>query len=300
MSSGDAPASTRQAALAMNRLASGVRQAAVERYSSAVGGVAGQSAADWLAVEEPLEIRISGEPWLTTMRTPGHDRELTVGLLLAEGIITSRDDLGSIVHCGRPGNPEYGNVIEVTPASGAAIAWDKLDAGRRSGITTSACGVCGRTTIDDLRARCAPVATLGSVTPEVLLTLMRSLSTDQRNFALTGGVHAALLATPDGELLATFEDVGRHNAVDKVLGHWWLKQNKPAEGLLLLVSGRASFEIVQKAAASRCFGVASVSAPSSLAVETAQALNLLLIGFARSGGFNVYSAAERVAGCVTF
>lgn len=247
-----------------------------------------ESGIDQVAVEEPLEVRVSGERWLVTMRTPGHDRELCAGLLASEGIVKARAEIGSIVHCGRSDEPGFGNSIEVTLAPGAEEVWHRLDARTRAQPVTAACGVCGRASIDDLLEQVTPHAARVAFDVSVLSRAIAQLSDRQPNFELTGGVHAACLVTAEGNPLAAFEDIGRHNAVDKVFGDCLLRDAWPCEGTFLCVSGRASFEIVQKAVMARCAGVVSVSAPSSLAVETAERCNLVLIGFARDTGCNVY------------
>ncbi|WP_233583627.1 formate dehydrogenase accessory sulfurtransferase FdhD, partial [Corallococcus sp. CA053C] len=173
---------------------------------------------DRIAVEEPLEIRVSGDTVATTMRTPGHDRELAVGFLFGEGILIDGDDLGSLFHCGHPGEEGFGNVLEVTPASGAVLDLERVAATRRGTLTTSACGVCGRRTVDDLMATCAPVAPGPVLSAHTVARATERLRAVQHNFEHTGGVHAAAALDAHGELLAASEDVGRHNAVDKVVG----------------------------------------------------------------------------------
>jgi FdhD protein len=246
------------------------------------------SGSDLVAVEEPLEVRVSGERWLVTMRTPGHDRELCLGLLLAEGIVRERSEVASVAHCGRPGEPGFGNTIEVTLAPGAEHVWRRMDERVRVQPVTAACGVCGRASIDELLLHTQARSTCAPLHLEVLSHAVAQLSRQQPNFELTGGVHAASLVTPEGEPLAVFEDVGRHNAVDKVFGDRLLHDDWPCRDRFLCVSGRASFEIVQKAVVARCAGVISVSAPSSLAVQMAERFNLALVGFARGDSCNVY------------
>lgn len=252
------------------------------------GPVAEAPGLDWVAVEEPLEIRVSGERWLTTMRTPGHDRELTAGLLVAEGVVQARDELASIVHCGRLDAGDYGNVVDVTLAPGGEAAWRRLDDRGRALLASSACGVCGREAIEGLLRRCSPLAPSQPIALEGVISRARTLVGLQSNYALTGGAHAASLVTRAGECLATFEDVGRHNAVDKVVGARLLRTGARCDELFLCVSGRISFEIVQKAVVARCRGVVGVSAPTSLAVETAARFGLVLVGFLRESGFNLY------------
>jgi FdhD protein len=248
---------------------------------------------DQVAVEEPLEIRIAGDALAVTMRTPGHDHELVAGFLLAEGLLHTRDDLGGVAHCGRPGDEGYGNVIDVTAPPGSVLNEDKARS-RRGTLTTSACGVCGRTTIADLVTRLAPPQPSARFERTLLLSLSERLREKQPNFARTGGVHAAAVVRADGELWITREDVGRHNAVDKAIGRALLDGALPLATELLLVSGRPSFEIVQKAAAAGLPAVVGVSAPSSLSIATAEALGMLLVGFARSGSYNVYAGAGRL------
>lgn len=250
---------------------------------------------DEVAVEEPLEIRVAGETLAVTMRTPGHDHELAAGFLFAEGLVDSRDALGSLRHCGHPDSEGYGNVIDVLPAPGTALDTEALSAMRRGTLTTASCGVCGRTTIEDLMARCKPRSDGARVSRAVLAGLTARLRDAQPNFRRTGGVHAAALARDDGEYSIAREDVGRHNAVDKVVGRRLLDGALPAIGCVLVVSGRASFEIVQKAARAGVCAVVSVSAPSSLAVATAERAGLALASFARDGAFNLYAGLERVS-----
>jgi FdhD protein len=256
----------------------------------------------WVVVEEPLEIRVAGDAVALTMRTPGDDRQLALGFLFAEGVIASLDDVGSVYHCGRSDDPRYGNAIEVTPGPGARLDLEALARTRRVGITQSACGVCGRDGIDDLLARVVPLIDQVPLEPALLRRVPALLSQHQPNFARSGGLHAACAITAAGEVLASAEDVGRHNAVDKVVGKLLYEGRLPraqndelCTARVLAVSGRASFEIVQKAAAAGFLCVASVSAPSSLAVDTAEALGVTLASFVREGRFTLYAHAHRVA-----
>lgn len=258
-----------------------------------------QASDDRVAVEEPLEIRISGDTIAITMRTPGDDPRLALGYLLSEGIIRGAADVGTVTYCGKPGDEGYGNIVEVTPASGARLQLEKLDRSRRGTLTTSACGVCGRRSVDDLLAALGPVPPGPRLAARVLATAPDTLRKVQSNFALTGGVHCAAVLTGTGALLASAEDVGRHNAVDKAIGALLQAGRVPAkrgaaEPAVLVVSGRASFEIVQKAAAARLAVVASVSAASSLAIDLADTLGLTLATFVRDGHFNLYTHADRV------
>jgi FdhD protein len=252
---------------------------------------------DLLAVEEPLEIRLAGEPVATVMRTPGDDHRLALGYLFAEGILQSAADVTTISHCGRPGAEGYGNVIDVVPASHGAVDWARLEASRRTGAVSSACGVCGRATIQDLLAG-IPRAPQGEPIPAARVSAaVEALREHQPAFDVTGGAHCAALFARGGRLVAAHEDVGRHNAVDKVVGALLVHRTRPSppEPEVLAVSGRAGFEIVQKAARAGIPVVASVSAPTSLAVELAWTAGLTLAGFVRGAGMNLYSAPERVA-----
>jgi FdhD protein len=259
------------------------------------GGAAAR--ADLLAAEEPLGIRIGGAAFTLTMRTPGDDIDLAAGFLVSEGVIRSAADLAAIRICsgGECDHDEHdaaGNVADVTLSPGAG-------AGRarpRNFLTTSACGVCGKASIDELALR-SPYdlsADQSTVVPAVLARLPDRLRDAQRVFDRTGGLHAAGLFTAGGELLAVREDVGRHNAVDKVVG-WALREGRlPLAGCVLLVSGRASFELVQKAVMAGIPVLAAVSAPSSLAAELAEESGLTLVGFLRGGSMNVYTRAQRL------
>ena len=252
--------------------------------------------ADELSVEEPLEIRIAGEPLAITLRTPGHDHELVAGFLLAEGLIRTRADLGTLVHCGNLGAEGYGNVMDVSAAPGTVLDIEGLGHTRRGTLTTAACGLCGRTLINDLLARLAPTPASEPFTRAFIADSVSQLRAHQPTFERTGGLHAAGIARPGTGFAVVREDVGRHNAVDKAIGRLLLDGLVPAQGGLLVVSGRISFELIQKSIAAGLAGVVGVSAPSSLAVSTAARFGLLLCGFARANGFNVYAGAERLAG----
>ncbi|MDB4974404.1 MAG: fdhD [Myxococcaceae bacterium] len=250
-----------------------------------------------VVVEEPLEIRVAGDVITVTMRTPGDDRFLALGFLHAEGIIGSLADVASVYHCGRTDDPSYGNAIEIIPAPGARLDLDRTAHARRLGLSTSACGVCGRDGIADLLARLPTPQALHAQLPRALLCRAPELlQRGQSLFARTGGAHAACAIGAAGELLAHAEDVGRHNAVDKVVGR--LLYAGALSGArrppLLAISSRASFEIVQKAAMAGFACVASVSAPSSLAVATAESAGLTLASFVREGRFTLYAHPERV------
>jgi len=279
----------------MNRASKAERSIDVTRVRD--GGVA--HVPDDVVVEEPLAIRVAGETLAVTMRTPGHDRELALGFLFAEGVLTSIDDVGSIAHCGRTGDEARENTIDVIPAPGARFHLpDEADAhapAHRGTLTTSACGVCGRRSIDDLLARCNPIADRTRFPRALIPRAADALRGTQPVFARSGGCHAAALVTSSGVHVATFEDVGRHNAVDKLVGSRLRARALPAHGHALVVSGRTSFEIVQKAVAAGIPVVIGISAPTSLAVDVARRAGVTLIGFARGGDFVVYSAEERIA-----
>jgi FdhD protein len=252
---------------------------------------------DDIAVEEPLEIRVAADTLATIMRTPGEDNFLATGFLHGEGIIGELADLGRVFHCGRPTDEGYGNLIDVAAAPGTALAPELTSLSRRGTIVSSSCGVCGRERIDDLTSRLGKITRAVEVSESRVTQSIEQLSAGQTGFARTGGLHGALVLGADGQVLALSEDVGRHNAVDKVIGKLlYAEQLTKArcDGDVLTVSGRTSFEIVQKAAAARIPIVVSVSAPTSLAIDLAEALGITLIGFARAGGFNVYTHAQRV------
>jgi FdhD protein len=257
-----------------------------------VGGDAPGPSEDRVAVEEPLEIRIAGRALGVTMRTPGHDEELAAGLLVAEGIVHSLNDIGSIVVCRDPDAKDLRNVVNVRLVEGVTFDWGRL---RRALLTSSSCGVCGKATLDALRTRAEPIAVGGGeVAASTLAGLPATLRARQVVFEMTGGLHAAGLFEADGTLALLREDVGRHNAVDKVIGAAILRKILPLGSCVLVVSGRASFEIVQKAIVARIPIVAAVSAPSSLAVELAESFGVTLAGFVRAGGFNLYTHPQRI------
>lgn len=251
---------------------------------------------DSLAAEEPLELRVGGKPLAVTMRTPGNDVELAHGFLLSEGVIGSSADVFSARYCDSvddTGRNTY-NVLDIALADGIPPPDTGVE---RNFYTTSSCGVCGKAALDAVKLNTRfppPGESPFSVTPEVLAGLPDALRAEQRVFASTGGLHAAGLFGSDGTMLAAREDVGRHNAVDKVLG-WALLENRvPLSGTGLLVSGRASFELAQKAAMAGVPLLAAVSAPSSLAVELAEENGITLVGFLRGASMNLYTGEQRV------
>jgi FdhD protein len=250
---------------------------------------------DRLAVEEPMELRVAGRALAVTMRTPGHDIELAHGFLLTEGVIDSVRDIATARYCDsvdQHGRNTY-NVLDVALSAGVAAPASGVD---RNFYTTSSCGVCGKASLDAvrLRSRFSPAGDPSRISPQTLFALPEMLRSSQRLFESTGGLHAAGLFTAEGRLLVVREDVGRHNAVDKVFGWALLNDRVPARGCLLMVSGRASFELVQKAVMAGVPMLAAVSAPSSLAVELAAESGLTLVGFLRGTTMNVYAGAERI------
>lgn len=241
---------------------------------------------DELIVEEPLEIHLDGVLVATTMRTPGNDFELAAGFCLTEGLLAGAP-VRRCRYCGTGSAVESDfNVVAVETGGLAPTPQPRLTA------TTSACGMCGTMAVDELRERLGPLPVSPPIQIEVLARVAEQVADYQRLFDITGGVHAAAAFAPDGEPLVVREDIGRHNAVDKVVGHLLMRQRLPATGCGLWVSGRASFEIVQKAWAAGLGTVVAVSAPSSLAVEGARLANIMLCGFARERRLNMYTGAS--------
>jgi FdhD protein len=267
--------------------------------TGAAGSPAVSARADLLAAEEPLGIRVDGTALTVTMRTPGDDVELAAGFLVGEAMVSSRDEIAGMkvcdgTTCGHLDHTaeEIGNIVDIALAPGVEV----VSGARRNFLTTSACGVCGKTSISDI---CAlprtPLSSDATVFDPVALTALPGrLREAQKVFSSTGGLHAAGLFTAAGDLLAVREDVGRHNAVDKIVGWALLNDKLPLSGCVLLVSGRASFELVQKAVLAGIPLLAAVSAPSSLAAELAQEAGLTLVGFLRGTSMNVYTGAQRV------
>ena len=252
----------------------------------------GELSQDSVAREEPLEIQLGGAPLAVVMRTPGHDPDLALGFLVTERVVASPDQVISVRHCRQVPDPDASeNVIRVQLAPGVPV---DLDALRRNLYASSSCGICGKATIANALASAPPLADESRFPMSFFLPLPQRLQAAQPAFAATGGLHAAGLFAPDGRLLVAREDVGRHNAVDKVIG-WALREARlPLAGHVLLVSGRISYELVQKALVARIPVLAAVSAPSSLAVELAEKAGMTLIGFLRGGSFNVYGERSRV------
>lgn len=244
-----------------------------------------QQLVDHVVVEEPLEIRIEGRPVAVTMRTPGHDLDLVAGFLVTEGVVDGPDDIVAMAHVTDPADP-VGNTVDVRLSPGVPAA--RRDRAVRELFASSSCGVCGKASIDRLMVERRPLQARLEMHRDLLITLPGRLRAAQPAFADTGGLHAAALFTPDGELECLREDIGRHNAVDKVLG-WRFRQDRvPVSDRLLLVSGRAGFEIVQKALVAGVPALAAVGAPSSLAIDLAQEAGMCLVGFLRDGRLNRY------------
>jgi len=263
-----------------------------ERRVVRVRGGLARRVRDRLVVEEPLELRVSGRPVGVTMRTPGDDVELAVGYCVTEGLVRGHEDIAAVRACASTGGEGDYNVLSVDLRPGVPIPDRSLD---RLHVTSSSCGVCGKSSIDAVRVRAAP---LGDdpvqVTAATLAGVPDRVRAAQRVFERTGGLHAAALLGPDGEVECVREDVGRHNATDKAIGWAAMHGRLPLRGTILFASGRCSFEIVQKAAVAGIPVVVAVSAPSSLAVELAEELGMTIVGFLRGDGMNVYTRPDRV------
>jgi FdhD protein len=247
---------------------------------------------DALAAEEPLEIRIGPTPVAVTMRTPGHDDELAAGFLVTEGIVALADQLTGLAYCTNvPDDASLGNIITARLRDDVELDFERL---RRNTYTTSSCGLCGKASIDAIRVDRPPLESDLMVPANVVSSFPGIMRKRQRNFDTTGGLHAAALFNAQAELLCIREDVGRHNAVDKVIGWSLLNGYAFLDQCILQVSGRASFEIVQKAFVAGIPIVSAVSAVSSLAVQLAEECNLTLAGFVRDGRLNVYASPQRI------
>jgi len=267
---------------------------------SALHGADLSRSRDWVVTEEPLELRLLFERGgaletksvSVTMRTPGADFELAAGFLFAEGVLRARRDLDSLAYCTEEGQAQRYNIVNARLAPGVAFDPERL---QRNFYTTSSCGVCGKASLEALELQGCPVLAPGPVVSESLIKLLPDrLRAGQELFERTGGLHGAGLFDPDGALLCLREDVGRHNAVDKAVGWGFLHDKLPLSDAILVLSGRAGFELIQKAVTAGVPIVAAVGAPSSLAVQTAREFNLTLLGFVGPDRFNVYSGAERV------
>lgn len=258
---------------------------------------------DAIAVEEPLEIRVAGAPLSVTMRTPGHDVELAAGFLVSEGVLSRGDQFARAIHCGGPGtggaDGNTYNVLDLTLAPGVALPSTDI---ARSFYTTSSCGVCGTASIDAVEKVSAYDVSTDPLTVSAhdVAALPDRLREQQKTFDKTGGLHgAALFDVATGELLVAREDVGRHNAVDKVVGWALLNDRLPLRGTVLQVSGRVSFELVQKAVMAGIPMLSAVSAPSSLAIELAERAGLTLAAFVRGSSMNLYTRADRIVAPTT-
>jgi FdhD protein len=234
---------------------------------------------DALVVEEPLEIRVNDKPVSVTLRTPGDDFDLAAGFLFTESILRAGEDVESYRHWGSP------NIVRVGLRNGVQVDLQRL---QRNFYSTSSCGVCGKTSIDAVRVHASPIGFAPDVAPEVIASLPSRLRTEQKTFDATGAIHGAGIFSVDGTLQRAREDVGRHNAVDKVIGSYF-REGEALDRSILVVSGRASFEIVQKAIVARIPVLVAVGAPSTLAVELSRELGLALYGFVRDGRFNQYA-----------
>ncbi len=252
-------------------------------------GAAPLSQNDTLAREEPLEIRVRGRAVAVTMRTPGHDRELAAGFLLTEGILHKTSDVVEIAPCLQGETPE--NTLNVFLAPSVEVNFERLT---RHVFASSSCGMCGKASIESVQQHFPPVESRLTVPAELLAGLPAKMKAAQAAFARTGGLHAAAIFDAQGDLIVLREDVGRHNAVDKILGYGLLENKLPFDAQVLLVSGRSSFEIMQKALAGRIPIICAISAPSSLAVEFARDSGQTLVGFLRGETMNLYSGAERI------
>lgn len=266
----------------------GIREVVVSRIGAA-------DRRDLVAVEEPMEVRVNGASFAVIMRTPGADRDLTTGFLLAEDVIRTADEIGTIEYCQEVTDEGRDNTINVTLTGDAASRLDARLGERRQVMMTSSCGLCGRRTIESLQSRVASVQGDWTVSAGVIASLPDRLRRSQAVFESTGGLHAAGLFDRSGDLQLSAEDVGRHNAVDKIVGRTLLAGKHPLAESILLVSGRTSFELVQKALLAGVPIIAAVSAPSSLAIDLAQQAGITLCGFVRGPHFNIYSHSHRVS-----
>jgi FdhD protein len=252
-----------------------------------------QGISDELAEEEPLEIRVRNRAVSVTMRTPGHDEELAAGFLLTEGVVSGQNDILRLEPCA---HDRGGNILNAILSDRIAVDFERLT---RHVFASSSCGLCGKATIDAVHQRLDPIEDDLRIGPDVLLALPDRLRQAQQTFDRTGGLHAAGIFTLEGEAVVVREDVGRHNAVDKVLGYGLMHGLLPFNHHVLMVSGRSSFEIMQKALAGRVPIVAAISAPSSLAVEFAKDSGQTLVGFIRGPRMNIYSEPQRIITIIT-
>lgn len=264
-------------------LAKASRAQSIARFT---GGSPVEICDDVIAVEEPLEIRVNGTSVAVVMRTPGHDRELAAGFLITEGMVRRREDVLDLIYCRNDGGVPNENVLDVLLAPEAQVDLAKLT---RHVFTSSSCGICSKASIAAVRGQFSPVTARPGPPPAVLASLPDKLRAVQATFDRTGGLHASALFDADGRLLAVREDVGRHNALDKVVGQAFFAEHLPLSDRVLLVSGRVSFEIMQKALAAGLPCVAAISAPTSAAVDFARESGQVLVGFLRGERMNVYA-----------
>ena len=269
------------------------RRVAERRVLKVAADGEARRARDRLAVEEPLELRVAGRPVGVTMRTPGNDVELAIGYCISEGLVARPDDVEAVRFCAPEGQAQEFNVLTVDLRPGVPAPDPSLD---RLAVTSSSCGVCGKASIDAVTVACPSVAGDGLAVPTAVLAAVPDRVREaQRVFDQTGGLHAAAVCDADGAVRCVREDVGRHNAVDKVIGWAATERRLPLTGMALFVSGRCSFEVVQKAAVAGVPLVAAVSAPTSLAVDLADQVGMTLVGFLRGDTMNVYTHAHRVS-----
>jgi FdhD protein len=270
--------------------------ASVRRVQVVRAAVDGRTTAeDATATEEPLDIRLHGRSFAVVMRTPGDDRALAAGFLLSERVVRNAEEIGAVEHCRHPDHTRAHHVVDVFLRGPAAHGVEERLSGRRQVIANSSCGVCGRATIEELRADIDPISSDLAIPAQVISALPDKLRSRQSNFNETGGLHAAGLFECDGSCRISCEDVGRHNAVDKVIGSMLLEDRVPLRDAILMVSGRVSFEIVQKAWIAGIPIVAAVSAPTSLAVDLAREAGITLVAFVRGRTFNIYAWEQRIA-----
>ncbi len=246
---------------------------------------------DAVAVEEPREIRVEGHCIAVVMRTPGHDRELAAGFLLSEAVIQAASDVFDITTCVSAGSAGKGNVVDVALRNPGTFDHRNLS---RHVFTSSSCGICSKTSIDAVLGKCRPLVDEFTVAPNVLLSLPARLGSGQPGFKSSGGLHACGLFDTAGNLIAVREDVGRHNALDKLIGHTLIQKKTPLTAHVVMLSGRASFEMMQKAYAGGISVIAAIGAPSSLAVEFARESGQTLAGFVRADSMNIYAGGQRI------
>jgi FdhD protein len=268
------------------------RGIAERRIVKVRAGIEARRARDRLAVEEPLELRVAGRPVGVTMRTPGNDFELAIGYCVSERLVASPEDIQAVRFCAPEGQAQEYNVLTVDLRPGVPVPDPSVD---RLAVTSSSCGVCGKASIEAVTVACPTLTGDGLAVPSpVLASIPGRVRDAQRVFEQTGGLHAAAICDADGQVRCVREDVGRHNAVDKVIGWAATERRLPLAGTVLFVSGRCSFEVVQKAAVAGVPLVAAVSAPTSLAVELAEQVGMTLVGFLRGDTMNVYTHPHRV------